>query len=110
MSTVGDNIKRMREAANMSQNGLAKKAGIAQATLSAIERSTKNPSVETVKLLAVALGCTTADLMGESPKTEKEQEALLDPLLLQILDTARQLTPERRRRLLDYARFEADQR
>ena len=102
MSTVGDNIKRMREAANMSQNGLAKKAGIAQATLSAIERSTKNPSVETVKLLAVALGCTTADLMGESPKTEKAQEIPSDPLRASIIRDYDRLPPEARQLVRQY--------
>lgn len=102
MSTVGDNIKRMREAANMSQNGLAKKAGIAQATLSAIERSTKNPSVETVKLLAVALGCTTADLMGESPKTEKAQEIPTDPLRASIIRDYDLLPPEAQRLVRQY--------
>lgn len=102
MSTVGDNIKRMREAANMSQNGLAKRAGIAQATLSAIERSTKNPSVETVKLLAVALGCTTADLMGESPKTEKAQEIPSDPLRASIIRDYDRLPPEARQLVRQY--------
>lgn len=102
MSTVGDNIKRMREAANMSQNGLAKRAGIAQATLSAIERSTKNPSVETVKLLAVALGCTTADLMGESPKTEKAQEIPSDPLRASIIRDYDLLPPEARQLVRQY--------
>lgn len=102
MSTVGDNIKRMREAANMSQNGLAKKAGIAQATLSAIERSTKNPSVETVKLLAVALGCTTADLMDESPKTEKAQEIPSDPLRASIIRDYDRLPPEARQLVRQY--------
>lgn len=102
MSTVGDNIKRMREAANMSQNGLAKRAGIAQATLSAIERSTKNPSVETVKLLAVALGCTTADLMGESPKTEKAQEIPTDPLRASIIRDYDLLPPEARQLVRQY--------
>lgn len=102
MSTVGDNIKRMREAANMSQNGLAKKAGIAQATLSAIERSTKNPSVETVKLLAVALGCTTADLMDESPKTEKAQEIPTDPLRASIIRDYDLLPPEARQLVRQY--------
>lgn len=102
MSTVGDNIKRMREAANMSQNGLAKKAGIAQATLSAIERSTKNPSVETVKLLAVALGCTVSDLMGDDPKTEKAQEIPSDPLRASIIRDYDLLPPEAQRLVRQY--------
>ena len=102
MSTVGDNIKRMRKAANISQNGLAKMAGIAKATLSAIERSTKNPSVETVKLLAVALDCTTADLMGESPKKEKAQETPVDPLRASVIRDYDRLPPEARRLVRQY--------
>lgn len=112
MSKVGENIRARRKALGMSQVMLSRASGISQSAISDIENPnvTKLPNIDTISKIAAALACTVNDLTGESPKTEKEQEALLDPLLLQILDTARQLTPERRRRLLDYARFEADQR
>ena len=67
MSRVGENIKRIREEKKFSQNALAKKAGVAQSALSAIESNVKNPSSVTLELLARALDCTTAELLGEDP-------------------------------------------
>lgn len=66
MSAVGENIKKKRISQRLSQNKLAKTAGIAQATLSAIESSTKSPAVDTVEKLAMALDCTISELLGES--------------------------------------------
>lgn len=66
MTKVGYEIKRRREESGMSQNQLAKRAGIAQSTLSAIEKTTKSPSAETLIAIANALGCTVAELMGET--------------------------------------------
>lgn len=66
MSAVGENIKKKRLFQNLSQNKLAKNAGIAQATLSAIESNTKSPAVDTVEKLAAALGCSVAELLGEA--------------------------------------------
>jgi transcriptional regulator with XRE-family HTH domain len=81
MSRVGENIKRIREEKNFSQNALAKKAGIAQSALSAIENNVKNPSSVTLELLAGALECTVAELIGESPTddalTPSERQMIL---------------------------------
>ena len=55
MNNVGLIVKAKRELIGLSQNQLAKKARISQATLSAMESETKNPNVETVFLLAEAL-------------------------------------------------------
>lgn len=70
MSLVGENVKKMRLKLGISQNKLAKSAGISQAALSGIESSVKNLSSVTVELLASALGCTTAELMGETDADE----------------------------------------
>lgn len=65
MSVVGENIKKAMDQASISQNQLAKKAGIAQATLSAIIRSTKSPSVDTIIRIASALDTKVSFLIGE---------------------------------------------
>lgn len=67
MFDIGAEIKRRREALGISQNQLAKRSGCAQSTLSAIENTTKKPSSETLAGIAEALGCTVAELMGETP-------------------------------------------
>ena len=98
MSDVGQRIHQLRIEQKISQNALAKRAGIAQATLNAIEADTKNPSVETVRLLAVALGSTVSELMGE----------IRDPSALtsrdhQLLTVTRQLNDDGFSRVLSYA-------
>lgn len=67
MNPVGQIVRKKREQAGLSQNMLAKKAGISQASLNALESKTNNPSVETVFLLAGALDCTVSELLGEKP-------------------------------------------
>lgn len=65
-------LKRERERAEISQAELAKKAGVAQQTISAIETGERrNPGIETMRLLAEALGCRLTDLCG--PDDEKRQ-------------------------------------
>lgn len=101
MSCVGDEIKQRRESMGLSQNQLAKRAGCAQSTLSMIESSTKKPSTETLRGIASALGCTVAELMGESqgddqPRlTQEEQE---------ILAAYRKASPDRRQIVRDVLR------
>ena len=101
MSKVGENVKAERERQKYSQNALAKKAGIAQATLNAIEASTKNPSVDTVILLARALGVSVAYLLGEEEQ-QKEKEAETDLLRKSILDDYDRMTPAQRAKAREY--------
>lgn len=78
MSLIGENVKKMRLKLGISQNKLAKSAGISQAALSGIESNVKNPSSVTVELLANALGCTTAELLGEADADESYTAAERD--------------------------------
>ena len=101
MSVVGENIKRARESLGLSQNQLARKAGIAQPTLSAIEKQTKSPSIDTVILLAAALGKSVGQLVGEDAQNEKGPVMLdgLDECLKQMLVD---LSPAEIRRVQDF--------
>lgn len=65
MSEVGRKVKKLRMKKNISQNRLAKMAGISQPALSAIESGATNPSSITVELLANALECTVAELLSD---------------------------------------------
>lgn len=87
MPRVGPIIKAKRESIGISQNQLAKKAGISQASLSALESETKNPSVETIFLLAAALDCSVSELLGESPV----EASLLTPRQQKLIDIFVQL-------------------
>ena len=99
MNNVGLIVKAKRESINLSQNQLAKKAGISQATLSALESETKNPNVETVFMLAAALDCTVSELLGEKPS----DAAFLTPRQQQLLEIFQQLNDAGKNSLLALA-------
>lgn len=63
-STIGENIKKYRKKLGISQDVLSKKANLAFHTVAKIEAgSTPNPTIETVKKIADALGVSLDDLM-----------------------------------------------
>ena len=63
-SIVGKNIKKYRNKLGISQDILSKKANLAFHTIAKIEAgSTPNPTIDTVKKIADALGVSLDDLM-----------------------------------------------
>jgi len=58
-STIGDNIRKYRNKLGISQDVLSKKADLAFHTIA----STPNPTIDTVKKIADALGVSLDDLM-----------------------------------------------
>ena len=61
---IGDNIKRLRRKKELSQDNLARRAGIPYTTLTKIEsKVVKNPSVLNVAKIAKALNCKIEDLL-----------------------------------------------
>ena len=61
--SVGESVRIIRELQEMSQNELAKKSGIPQPTLSAIENNRVKLGVERAKQLAKTLKCHPAVLV-----------------------------------------------
>lgn len=61
--STGESVRIMRELQELSQNELAKLAGIPQSTISAIENDRVNLGVERAKSLARALKCHPAVLV-----------------------------------------------
>lgn len=63
-STIGRNVRKYRKKLGISQDILSKRANLAFHTVAKIEAgSTPNPTIETVKKLADALGVSLDDLM-----------------------------------------------
>lgn len=108
MSAVGENIKEKRKEKHLSQNQLAKKAGIAQATLSAIESSTKSPAVDTIEKLAAALECSASELLGEKMEGQvfltDRQKYLLD-LFSQMNDAGKAFLVQQAESILQQPAF-----
>jgi transcriptional regulator with XRE-family HTH domain len=67
--TIGQNIRRFREEADLSLSELAERAGVSKGYLSALENedaeTRRRPSGQSLYKIAEALGVTVADLLGE---------------------------------------------
>ena len=61
-------LRQERERKNLSQAELARLSGIKQQTISLIESGDrKNPGIETLNALAIALECSVTDLYKPDP-------------------------------------------
>ena len=58
------NLKQRRKAANLTQQQLAEKSGIRRVTIARIETGAI-PSLNSLRALSVALGCTVDDLLDK---------------------------------------------
>lgn len=63
-AVVAENIRRLRDRQALSMSSLARRSGIAKATLSAIENGEGNPTIATLQSLASALRVPVARLVG----------------------------------------------
>lgn len=68
---IGENIKRIRIAKNLSQKEVTMSAGLDTAQYSRIENGKTDPSVNTLERIAKALGVSLAELFAS---TEELQE------------------------------------
>ncbi len=73
ISTLAKNIKYHRAKLGLTQEELAKKAGVNRAHLANIEREALNPSVKTIDKLAKALGVPASALL-QSAEYPSEDE------------------------------------
>ncbi|MDH7577145.1 MAG: helix-turn-helix transcriptional regulator [Bacillota bacterium] len=94
---VGKRIKELRESSSYSINQLARLAGVGQSTLSYIEMGAKNPTVDTLLRICKALGISLAEFFSEG-------QIDIPPDLRQLLHEAESLTPEQRKKLIDFIR------
>lgn len=73
--TVGESVRTVRELQKLSQNELARRAGIPQPTISAIENGRIRLGVERAKMLARALTCHPAVLVFPGWEIERRSGA-----------------------------------
>lgn len=63
--TLGENVKKFREKANMTQRQLATKVFVSNTAICNIEQDKTPPSLQLAVNIANALGCTLDDLVKE---------------------------------------------
>jgi transcriptional regulator with XRE-family HTH domain len=89
---LADNIRRLREARNLSQQQIAKLSGIPRPTWASLETGSANPTLAVLSKAANALNVSIEELLG-SPRSEfqfipaekvrerKRQDAKIRPLV-----------------------------
>jgi transcriptional regulator with XRE-family HTH domain len=72
--TMGQRLKRLREAAGLSQSQLARKVDIPLPTLKNYEQDRTIPRMDVGAMLAKAIGCSLEELVGpvELPKVKEQ--------------------------------------
>ncbi|MBP2652207.1 MAG: Helix-turn-helix domain [Firmicutes bacterium] len=70
---IGRLIRKFRQAANKSQKALQDETGIPQTTLSGWENNKTEPQATQLRKLALALGVSVGELIGENAEARKSQ-------------------------------------
>lgn len=86
---VANRLKELREHVFLSQAELARRSGIGQGSISAIESGKQSPTAETLSRLCSVLGVSLSEFFAdEVPEPE------LPPYIRELLETIRHLDPE----------------
>ncbi len=72
MKQFGENLKRIRENAQLSRKDLAQKIGSTQQSIGLYENGKRAPGLDILRKLAKALNVTTDKLLGQSTPDEFE--------------------------------------
>jgi transcriptional regulator with XRE-family HTH domain len=62
LTALGQNVRKTREAKQITQEKLAEFAGLDPTYISGIERGLRNPGIQNVAKIAKALGLSTSEL------------------------------------------------
>jgi transcriptional regulator with XRE-family HTH domain len=63
---VALNIKRLRAERQLTQEELADRAGLHRTYISGVERAVRNPTLTVLDRIALGLGISLAELVGEA--------------------------------------------
>lgn len=77
--SINSNIRQLREAAGLTQEQLAEKAGVARSTVTQWENGWSNPRMGMVRKLAGILGVSTADIVYEADSVPKNAKKPATP-------------------------------
>jgi transcriptional regulator with XRE-family HTH domain len=102
VKTLGKLIRRARTRAGLSQAALAEAAGVADETVSRVERGAYEPSLSTLVRLADALG-ENVDFVVRRSSRAAEAGGEWPPLVRQLADRAALLDVDSQRALLRLA-------
>lgn len=96
-----DCVKAARLKKGWTQAEFAKKSGVPQSTISAIETGIRNPTFETIRMIAKGLDCSVDELMADDQNEKKSADdcgGLRESVVSLLLD----LPQEDLRQIHDY--------
>ena len=67
-TSLGGRVRRAREENGYTRYRLMKLTGVSHGTIESIENGQAYPRIDTLLLIAGALGCTVGELTEENPK------------------------------------------
>lgn len=104
--TLGDKIKGLRLAQNMSQEELGEKLGVKKAAIHKYENNiVSNLKRSTIEKLSEVLHTTPAYLMGWDEPEEEQKEKFIDDDELESEALFKSLSTERRKEAIRYMRY-----
>ena len=65
------NLREIRKEKGLTQNELSNRTGVNQNNISRYETGAREPRLKDAKALAVALGCTVDELIGDEKDSRK---------------------------------------
>ena len=104
MKNVGKRLKKVREAAGLSQRQLAKASGVSQAMISQTEAGHKEGGLRTLEKLAHALGITFETLYSPESEGSPDPGLLRDELVYEIAQTVKPMTVQEKRKVLRFSK------
>ncbi|MCM8710500.1 helix-turn-helix domain-containing protein [Clostridium sp. SYSU_GA19001] len=94
---IGTRIKELRTNNNYKSGEFANLLGISSVFLSYIENGTKKPSYDTLEKICAVLNITLSDFFNEGT-----EPIALTPELKELLENAKELTPEQLVKLAEF--------
>lgn len=104
--TTGQRIKAARKKAGLTQEDLGKKLGVSGSFIAQYETNNRNPKLETLQRIAVALETAVSELVEPgywSTVTKEEVAASWVSTPDRVVAALRQMTAEGQNKVADYA-------
>lgn len=104
MTRIGDNIRKLREAADMSQEQLGKRIGKTRSAVSQYESGTIIPRMGVIEDLANVFGVSKFEIISDSTQSSYSIYDTLSPDERELLSLYAKLDGSQRARVLDEMR------
>ena len=100
--TIGERVRELRKKKGWTQYRLAMESSVSRQAISNMERGRNEPNADSIRLLAVALGVSVSEILGEDVILEEHK---LTPREYKMISEFRKLNPAGQKMMVDLAIF-----